>query len=181
MPHPHPTSHTRAHGPGHKLSIGEKTRMSNDLLEHLAPIAAHLATLDLAAPDAALASLRARFSAAQMAAVSDALRAAHATGALTPQRATPTLTFGRLARPAEATSEHSVDAVDIEGAGAPHTHPRGEVSWCVPLEGAPVFEGASEGWVVLPPGSHHTPTVTGGRMLIVYFLPGGKLTWGAAA
>jgi hypothetical protein len=31
--------------------------------------------------------------------------------------------------------------------------------------------------VVFPPDSAHVPTVTGGRMLIVYFLPGGAVEW----
>ena len=52
------------------------------------------------------------------------------------------------------------------------------MSWCIPTEGSPIFEGAGSGWVVLPPGSHHTPTVTDGRMVIVYWIPGGEVVWG---
>jgi hypothetical protein len=54
-------------------------------------------------------------------------------------------------------------------------HPGGEVNWCVALDGDPRFDGQPAGWVVMPPGSGHVPTVSGGRMLIVYLLPGGKI------
>jgi hypothetical protein len=149
-----------------------------DLISLLAPIGAHLHTLDLSAPDHARAALDAAFPADRMAPVTAALLAAHAAGALTPKEGGPNIRFGRVSKSTPETHHHSLDAVDIAGAGAPHTHPRGEVSWCVPLEGAPVFEGVPSGWAVLPPGSHHTPTVTGGRMLIVYWLPGGEVAWG---
>jgi hypothetical protein len=63
--------------------------------------------------------------------------------------------------------------------GPRHKHPRGEVNLSFALEGAPRFDGQPEGWVVFPPGSEHVPTVTGGRMLIAYFLPGGAIEWSA--
>jgi hypothetical protein len=151
--------------------------VTDELIQRLAPLARTVSTLDLAAPDAASA-LAAAFDAEVMAPITAALRAAHAAGLLTPHRASPTLTYGRLAKATETTHGQSIDVVDIAGEGAVHSHPRGEVSWCIPLEGEPVFEQAREGWVVLPPGSRHVPTVTGGRMLIVYFLPGGEVAWG---
>ena len=67
----------------------------------------------------------------------------------------------------------------MSGAGAAHTHPNGEVSICFPTEGDPPFEGYADGWVVKAPGSSHIPTVTGGKMLILYFLPEGAMEWGA--
>lgn len=148
-----------------------------NLLPHLTEYAAHIGGLDLASPTAA-AALNARFPYDHQGAIRQALLEAHTAGELTPKSAGPGIWFGRVAKTGEETSGQSIDAVDIEGAGAEHTHPRGEVSFCIPLSGEPVFEGASEGWVVLAPGSHHTPTVTGGRMLIVYFLPGGEVKWG---
>lgn len=154
--------------------------MSFDAITTLAPVLRALQGLDLSHPEEAVRRLQAACDDATMAAISTALREAHARGELTPKQAGPTCWFGRLAR-AEAPGSHgqSIDVVDIAGEGAAHAHPNGEVSWCIPLEGSPVFEGATEGWVVLPPASRHVPTVTGGRMLIVYFLPEGLVDWNA--
>lgn len=151
--------------------------MTTDVLAALDPILDALVGLDLTDRAAAERALGERLDAATMNRATAGLRAAHAEGTLTPREATPTLRFGRVAKATDATKGFSIDVVDIEGSGAGHAHPQGEVSWCIPLEGEPVFEGAGEGWVVLPPGSRHEPTVTGGRMLIVYFLPGGAVDW----
>lgn len=150
----------------------------SDLLDSLAPIVAALADLDLADRARAEEALARRLDAPTMARATAALRAAHAAGSLTPRQAAPSLWFGRVAKPSEATRGFAIDAVDIAGPGAGHRHPRGEVSWCVPIDGQPTFEGATSGWVVLPPGSRHVPTVEGGRMLICYFLPEGAVDWG---
>ena len=45
------------------------------------------------------------------------------------------------------------------------------------FEGEPTFDGHEPGWVVFPPGSHHIPTVEGGTMLFLYFMPGGAVVW----
>jgi hypothetical protein len=74
----------------------------------------------------------------------------------------------------------SVDLVCMTGPGPRHRHTKGEVNLCFALEGDPRFDGQPEGWVVFPPGSEHVPTVTGGRMLIAYFLPGGAIEWTGA-
>ncbi|TNE87435.1 MAG: DUF4863 family protein [Deltaproteobacteria bacterium] len=150
------------------------------LVPVLAPYARAIAELDLAAADAT-DKLSAMFPYGDQGALREALLAAHAAGELTPKEGGEGIRFGRVAKATDETYGQSVDAVDIEGAGAEHTHVNGEVSFCIPLDGGPVFEGARQGWVVLPPGSHHTPTVTGGRMLIVYFLPGGEVRWGPKA
>jgi hypothetical protein len=63
----------------------------------------------------------------------------------------------------------------MTGPGPRHRHPRGELNYCIALEGAPTFMGQAPGWVVEPPGSEHVPTVAGGRMLIVYLLPQGEI------
>lgn len=86
--------------------------------------------------------------------------------------------YGRLAKPTEATHGFSIDAVDMSGPGPGHSHPQGEIDLCFALEGDPRFDGHPEGWLVLPPGSWHVPTVSGGRMGILYFLPGGEITFG---
>ena len=55
--------------------------------------------------------------------------------------------------------------------------PRGEVNLCFAVDGEPRFDGQAEGWVTFAPDSQHVPTVSDGRMLIVYFLPGGEVEW----
>jgi hypothetical protein len=69
----------------------------------------------------------------------------------------------------------SVDAVHMSGPGAGHTHPNGEIDLCFTVSGTPKFNGEPEGWTVYPPGSWHVPTVEGGVMDILYFLPGGAI------
>jgi 2-hydroxylaminobenzoate mutase len=151
--------------------------MSSMLLEQTASIGRVVATLDLTDPVAAREALRHLVPVSDVEALNAAVREAHAQGTLTPREANPSVRFGRIAKPSADTGGCSIDAVDIAGAGAGHTHPRGEVSWCVPLQGSPSFEGHGSGWVVLGAGSHHVPTVTGGRMAIVYWIPGGEVDW----
>ena len=86
--------------------------------------------------------------------------------------------FGRLAKPAEQTYGFSIDTVEMDCAGPGHVHPKGEFDLSFALSGDPRFEGQAEGWVVLAPGSWHVPTVTGGRMGILYFLPDGEIVFG---
>ena len=45
----------------------------------------------------------------------------------------------------------------------------------MPLEGDARFDGHGAGWCVYGPGSAHTPTVTGGRALVLYLLPEGQI------
>ncbi|HED65866.1 MAG TPA: DUF4863 family protein [Planctomycetes bacterium] len=85
------------------------------------------------------------------------------------------LRWGRALKPSPESDGFSVDVVDMAAAGPEHRHPRGEIDYCIALEGEPTFDGRPPGWVVLPEGSVHTPTVAGGRMLIVYLLPGGEI------
>ncbi len=90
-------------------------------------------------------------------------------------RGEPPVRWSRVAKSTPDTSDFSIDAVDMNGPGPHHAHPSGEVNWCIALDGDPRFDGRPAGWVVMPPGSAHVPTVSGGRMLIVYLLPGGKI------
>lgn len=83
--------------------------------------------------------------------------------------------FGRLAKASAATHGFSIDVVDMRGPGPAHTHPQGELDLCFALEGTPTFDGRGPGWTVYGPGSWHVPTVDGGRMAILYFLPGGEI------
>lgn len=147
------------------------------LLDLLLPVTRTVAGLDLSDPQAA-AALEDAWPPARRRPLAAALREARDAGWLTPKKASDTVSFGRVAKPSPETCDLSVDAVDMSGDAAAHTHPAGEVSLCLAEDGDPRFCGHREGWVVVPPGSHHTPTVTGGRMLIVYFLPGGQMIWG---
>lgn len=138
-----------------------------------------IAALDLSDAAGAQAALSASHPLTALTDVEAACRAAFAEGTLTPRRASDAVTFGRVVKPSAESHGLSVDAVEMEGPAAPHTHPKGEVSLCWANGGDdPRFMGHGPGWVVVPPGSRHTPTVTGGRMLIVYFLPDGAMTWG---
>ena len=47
------------------------------------------------------------------------------------------------------------------------------------LDGEPRFDGNPPGWTVYPPGSWHIPTVTSGKMAILYFLPEGAMRFEA--
>lgn len=90
-------------------------------------------------------------------------------------RGEPPVRFGRVAKASPETSEQSIDVVDMTGPGPRHRHPNGEIDLCIALEGEPTFDGRPPGWVVYPPDSVHVPTVAGGRMLVVYLLPGGAI------
>ena len=147
------------------------------VLDTLRPFVDAVAELDLTDAEGAMRSLEAAFPHSSLAPVHQQLAAARDAGWLTPRKATDTLSFGRVAKPTDATRNLSIDAVDMTGAGAAHTHPNGEVSLCFVEQGDPRFCGHPAGWVVVPPGSHHTPEVTGGRMLILYFLPDGAMIW----
>ena len=84
--------------------------------------------------------------------------------------------FSRPFKPTDATAGYSVDAVVMDRiAGPKHTHTNGEINLCFTEEGDAKFCGHREGWVVFPRGSTHGPVVTDGRMLILYFLPGGAI------
>ena len=96
-------------------------------------------------------------------------------------RGAPEARFGRVAKPGPATCGLSIDIVSMIGAGVEHSHPRGEVTLGFLAEPDPEqschFEARPPGWVVLGPGSRHVPTVTGARMNLIYFLPGGAVEW----
>ena len=84
--------------------------------------------------------------------------------------------FSRPVKPSDASAGYSVDAVLMDRiAGPKHTHTNGEINLCFTEDGDAKFCGHREGWVVFPRGSTHVPVVTDGRMLILYFLPGGAI------
>jgi len=64
--------------------------------------------------------------------------------------------YGRIFKPAPDLHDFSVDVVDMQDiAGPHHVHPTG--------------------WLVMPPGSAHRPTVSRGRALVLYLLPQGAI------
>jgi hypothetical protein len=60
-------------------------------------------------------------------------------------------------------------------AGPHHVHPHGEIDLVMPQEGDALFDGRGAGWVVMPPGSAHRPTVSQGRAFVLYLLPQGAI------
>ena len=86
--------------------------------------------------------------------------------------------FSRVLKPLPEHHSFSVDAVYMpDAAGPAHTHPKGELSFCIALEGMPQFDGFGPGWALYKAGTTHTPTVKGGAMLILYWLPEGSVEW----
>ena len=79
---------------------------------------------------------------------------------------------------AQSADELSVDCVNMSVPGPGHAHPNGEIDLCFAVSGEPRFDGKAPGWTVYPAGSWHVPTVTGGEMDILYFLPGGAIQFG---
>lgn len=161
------------------------------LLRDLAPVLDLVAALPLdgCTDHASAAELAARLEAAIPAAgpaaqaLGAALRAAIVDGWLC-DRGEPTARFSRLAKAGPDTRALSIDVVCLEGPALRHGHPRGEVTLGLPFDPAAEgsrFDGHPPGWVVMPAGSVHVPTVTGPRMVLLYFLPGGAVEWQPAA
>jgi hypothetical protein len=144
----------------------------------LQPILEVLKDIDPSAPDAAAQVTAALpLDDARVCAARELVTSGLAGGWLAPREAGG-IRFGRVAKPNEDLHGFSIDAVEMDCAGPGHVHPNGEFDLSFSLVGDPQFEGKGEGWVVLPPGSWHVPTVTGGRMGILYFLPGGAIEFG---
>jgi hypothetical protein len=84
--------------------------------------------------------------------------------------------YGRVIKPADDLAGCSVDVVDMNDlAGPHHAHPNGEIDLIMPLTDDARFDGHGAGWLVYGPGSAHRPTVTQGRALVLYLLPGGAI------
>jgi hypothetical protein len=84
--------------------------------------------------------------------------------------------YGRVVKPSDATAQFSVDVVDMTDIVGPHhAHPTGEIDLVMPMTAGARFDDSPAGWKVYPPGSAHRPTVTGGRALILYLLPEGRI------
>ncbi len=141
----------------------------------LAEIVPTLDGLDLTSPDAAEVLEAAHpFHSPGMNRIRELCEIGLQKGWLVPREASERVRFGRLTKD---LGGYAVDCVLMEGEALGHTHTRGEVNIAFAWEGDPRFDGHPEGWVVFGPGTHHVPTVTGGRMLFVYFVPGGAVEW----
>lgn len=138
----------------------------------------HAASVDLADADAARAELERLYpsAGAEAAALREALLTAVEDGVICHKGKDP-VRFSRLAKPGDTAHDLSVDFVQMTGGGINHRHPRGEINLCFSIEGDAKFDGQPQGWVAFAPETAHVPTVTDGRMLIVYFLPGGEVEW----
>ena len=59
--------------------------------------------------------------------------------------------------------------------GPHHRHPNGEIDMIMPLTENAKFDGRGIGWLVYGPDSAHSPTVSGGKALVLYLLPEGAI------
>jgi hypothetical protein len=146
------------------------------MLEVFRPLLEAAHGLDLSDGARAQTELERRFDpkSAEARALGQQLIALSQEGKLASRGALP-VRWGRVAKASPETLDQSIDVVVMNGAGPRHRHPRGEVNFCLAIDGEPTFEGQPPGWVVLEAGTVHVPTVAGGTMLIVYLLPQGEM------
>lgn len=149
----------------------------DDLLAALAPVTDFVRTLDLNDPARATAALRERFplDGDTLSRVRELLREG-VEQRWVAERDSGGIRFSRLKKADD--DEFSIDVVHMDKPGPGHTHPNGEVDLCFAVSGAPKFDGNEPGWTVYPPGTWHVPTVDGGAMDILYFLPKGAIEFG---
>lgn len=146
------------------------------MIETFRPLCEAASGLDLADPEAARAELERRLhpSSERARELERALVELLDEGRIAERGELP-VKWGRVSKASDATLDFSIDVVLMNGAGPRHRHPRGEVNYCVALDGSPTFDDRPPGWVVMTPESEHVPTVAGGTMLIVYLLPAGEI------
>ncbi|MCX7891397.1 MAG: DUF4863 family protein [Burkholderiales bacterium] len=112
---------------------------------------------------------------ATFAAVTQACHAAIAAGWMC-SREGGGIRYGRVLKPGAALGDLSVDVVDMDSVKGPHhRHPNGEIDLIMPVSPGARFDGRGAGWLVYGPGTAHYPTVTEGRALVLYLLPGGAI------
>lgn len=84
--------------------------------------------------------------------------------------------YGRLIKATDITDGFSLDMVLMDTVAGPHhRHPNGEIDMVIPLDPGARFDATPAGWKVYAPDSAHSPTVTGGKAIVLYFLPGGAI------
>ena len=148
----------------------------DDFMNALAPLLAAVGETNVADANAANA-LTAKFpiDSPQMQKVKQLMREGVEARWLC-ERENERVRYSRVQKSADGSL--SIDAVHMSGSGMAHTHPGGEFDLCFAVSGTPRFDGRPEGWTVYPPGSWHVPTVEGGVMDILYFLPAGAMQFG---
>ena len=147
------------------------------LIDALGPVLDVVKTIDVASPDAK-ATLDAALPLASLGELAALVRRGVAEGWLAERGELP-VKWGRVSKTDhEATTPLSIDCVSMTGPGPGHEHPDGEIDLCFAVSGQPTFDGNPPGWTVYPPGSWHVPSVSGGQMDILYFLPNGSIRFG---
>ena len=151
-----------------------------DVMAALEPVLAVVRTLDPADPRAVVARLEREFplDGPVMQRARATLRAAVESRAVC-DRENAGVRYSRLLK-ADGPTGLSIDLVHMLGAGGAHVHPNGEIDLCFAVGSTEAgrFDGRPEGWTAYAPQSWHVPTVEGGAMDIVYFLPGGAIQFG---
>jgi len=148
------------------------------LVEALKPVLQSLTETDLNQSGAAHCLNNSHaISSPEMQEIREIIRSGIESGWFAP-RGEPGMKWGRLAKSSPETLGFSIDGVLMSQPGPGHTHPNGEYDLCLAMDGAPLFDGKPEGWVVYPPESWHIPTVKNGTMAILYFLPDGAIEFG---
>ncbi len=149
----------------------------NALIDALEPLLEVIKAVDPKDPNAAAALAKELpMASPQMAAVQALVREGVEAGWLC-DRENDGIRFSRVHK-AAGSEDWGIDAVHMNKPGPGHTHPNGEVDLCFAVSGDPKFDGNEPGWTTYPPGSWHVPTVSGGVMDILYFLPGGAIRFG---
>jgi len=145
----------------------------NQLIECITPIAQKLKSIDLSNPQAAQGKISQIFplDLPEIQQAKNLMLKGRKEGWLLPKE-NGGIRFGRVTKD---LCGFSVDAVLMSSPGPRHRHGNGEIDLCFSTEGKPKFDNQPEGWVVYGPNSVHTPTVSGGEMLILYFLPQGAI------
>jgi hypothetical protein len=84
--------------------------------------------------------------------------------------------FGRIIEQGPDTNGYSVDVVLMNDLRGPyHGHPNGEIDMIIPESTDAKFDGKGQGWMVYAPDTEHYPTVTDGKAIVLYLLPGGAI------
>lgn len=151
---------------------------SPELLDALNQVASHLRGVRCDDPEAAAKLERALPYAGPEVTKLRALLRSAVTAREVADRENDGVRFSRVKK-AQADDDLSIDVVHMDKPALGHTHPNGEIDLCFAVSGEPRFDGKPEGWQVFPPGSWHVPTVSGGAMDILYFLPGGAIRFEA--
>lgn len=87
---------------------------------------------------------------------------------------------GRIAEASEATHGFTVESAKLRNVkGNYHRHPRGEINMIGPVDPTGTFCGSGAGWRVFEANSSHYPTVAGGTVTFLFFLPGGSIEYQA--